>query len=468
MTTTTATAQRKPLGIISRNGIGHTAPRKYQKTCVATTTTNAADDDNEEDEEVEDESASIAIATHKLSSATSRARVSTKTVHSKKVSTRSITISELSTVNVRPVFNSDSDEPSSEASPREPAWFMSVPQKHRQAMKSMLDNTMMSIPPKQRDIIVHDCCSNFTLEAHVQEFLDWLAAHEHLSSLTTRLNQTAVWSPIPSATSSLASSSPVGCLYTDEIYDNLLAREKRFAVIADYMETVQRDITHHMRSILVDWLVEVGEEYKLSSQTLFLAVNYIDRLLGIRAVNRHKLQLVGITCMLVAAKYEEIYPPTIQEFVYISDNTYSKKDVLNMESILLTSLQFNLSAPTPWEFARGFCNSASIGDRPKFLANFFAELFMMFPCSLKYRPSIVAASAVFLALYTLHLPPWPTGLLELAGNNKLLLLQCAEDMHAAHTKVISEGHALKAVREKFQESKWLRVSLIPSRSLDIF
>ena len=82
-----------------------------------------------------------------------------------------------------------------------------------------------------------------------------------------------------------------------------------------------------MRSILVDWLVEVAEEYKLSLQTLYLTINYIDRVLSVMSVLRGKLQLVGTACMLIAAKFEEIYPPDISDFVYITDDTYNAKQV---------------------------------------------------------------------------------------------------------------------------------------------
>ena len=66
-----------------------------------------------------------------------------------------------------------------------------------------------------------------------------------------------------------------------------------------------------MRSILVDWLVEVADEYSLTSETLFLTLNYLDRYLGLKLVKRNRLQLVGITCMLVASKYEDIYAPPV-------------------------------------------------------------------------------------------------------------------------------------------------------------
>lgn len=142
----------------------------------------------------------------------------------------------------------------------------------------------------------------------------------------------------------------------------------------------QPDITNSMRAILVDWLVEVGEEYKLQNETLYLAVNYIDRFLSSMSVLRGKLQLVGTAAMLLASyvplcmsdstnvqspllckhyicsfwmlcrKFEEIYPPEVAEFVYITDDTYTKKQVLRMEHLVLEVLSFDLAAPTINQF----------------------------------------------------------------------------------------------------------------------
>ena len=100
----------------------------------------------------------------------------------------------------------------------------------------------------------------------------------------------------------------------------------------------QSDINHSMRAILVDWLVEVAEEYKLLPQTLYLTINYIDRFLSVMSVLRGKLQLVGTACMLVAAKYEEIYPPDVSDFVFITDDTYTTKQVQQLASANITRL----------------------------------------------------------------------------------------------------------------------------------
>ena len=79
-----------------------------------------------------------------------------------------------------------------------------------------------------------------------------------------------------------------------------------------------------MRAILVDWLVDVHLKFKLVPETLFLAVNFIDRFIERKVVPKERLQLLGSTAMFVACKYEEIYPPELADFVFICDNLYSK------------------------------------------------------------------------------------------------------------------------------------------------
>jgi hypothetical protein len=106
--------------------------------------------------------------------------------------------------------------------------------------------------------------------------------------------------------------------------------------------TRQEDVNEKMRSILIDWLVEVHLKFKLVPESLYLTVNLIDRYLEKEQVNRQKLQLVGVTAMLIACKYEEIYPPIVRDFVYITDNAYTKEEILDMERKMLQVLDFNI------------------------------------------------------------------------------------------------------------------------------
>ena len=105
-----------------------------------------------------------------------------------------------------------------------------------------------------------------------------------------------------------------------------------------------------MRAILIDWLVDVHLKFKLVNETLFLTVNLIDRYLERAQVSRQKLQLVGITALFTACKYEEIYPPDLRDFVYVTDKAYTKKQILNMEGGILKELNFNITFSSSYLF----------------------------------------------------------------------------------------------------------------------
>ena len=154
--------------------------------------------------------------------------------------------------------------------------------------------------------------------------------------------------------------------------------------------TKQPDISHSMRSILVDWLVEVAEEYKLHTETLYLAVSYIDRFLSYMSVQRSKLQLVGTACMFIAAKYEEIYPPDVSEFVYITDDTYNKRQVLRMEHLVLKVLGFDLSGPSANVFLSQMSELSKTDEKTKHLAMVSCPSVELTPSNPPYLSSSVS------------------------------------------------------------------------------
>lgn len=93
----------------------------------------------------------------------------------------------------------------------------------------------------------------------------------------------------------------------------------------------QTEINENMRAILIDWMIDVHLKFKLWPETLFLTVNLLDRYAAKNKIKKAELQLVGVSCMLIAAKYEEIYPPTLKDFTYITNNGFTSKDILAME-----------------------------------------------------------------------------------------------------------------------------------------
>lgn len=246
--------------------------------------------------------------------------------------------------------------------------------------------------------------------------------------------------------------------YAEEIHTHLREMELKSKPKAGYMRK-QPDITNSMRAILVDWLVEVGEEYKLQNETLYLAVNYIDRFLSSMSVLRGKLQLVGTAAMLLASKFEEIYPPEVAEFVYITDDTYTKKQVLRMEHLVLTVLSFDLAAPTINQFLTQYFLHQPVSSKVESLSMFLGELSLI-DCDpfLKYLPSQTAAAAFILANHTLAGGSWSKALVEVTGYTLEDLMPCIQDLH--QTYLSAAQHTQQAVKEKYKSSKYHEVSLM--------
>ncbi|GKC62887.1 cyclin-A2-4-like protein isoform X1, partial [Tanacetum coccineum] len=244
-------------------------------------------------------------------------------------------------------------------------------------------------------------------------------------------------------------------IYAHEIYANLRVAEVMHRPRIDFMETIQQDLTKSMRGVLVDWLVEVSEEYKSVPETLYLTVYLIDLFLSQHCIERQKLQLLGVTCMLIASKYEEICAPAIEEFCFITDSTYTKSEVVKMESQVLNDLNFQLSAPTAISFLSATFNSSTSFTRDRVLeleclANYLAELTLV---DIILVPSNVAASAVFLAKWMLDQShhPWNDTLEHYTSYKSLNLKKTVLALHGLHSS--NSSSPLHATRSKYKQDK---------------
>ncbi|XP_073686101.1 cyclin-A1 [Garra rufa] len=256
------------------------------------------------------------------------------------------------------------------------------------------------------------------------------------------------------------SSEDVLCVpeYSEDIHRYLRECEVKYRPKPGYMRK-QPDITNCMRIILVDWLVEVGEEYKLCSETLFLAVNYLDRFLSCMSVLRGKLQLVGTAAILLAAKYEEVYPPEVDEFVYITDDTYTKKQLLRMEQHLLRVLAFDMTAPTAHQFLMQYTLEEQICAKTVNFALYLSELSLLeVDPFVQYLPSKIAAAAYCLANYTLNGVLWPENLYAFTGYSLAVISPCLNQLHKLHLG--AAGRPQQAIQEKYKSPKYCGVSLL--------
>lgn len=246
--------------------------------------------------------------------------------------------------------------------------------------------------------------------------------------------------------------------YVNDIFEHCFATEGKYMVPNDYFKN-QDEITEKMRAILIDWMLEVHLKFRLLPETMFLAVNLIDRFLERVNVKKSHLQLVGMACLFIASKYEEIYPPECNDFVYIADNAYTREEIFEMEQRILNVLEFALTAPTSLYFLRRFSKAAHSDYKTHTLCKYIIELSLLDMKMLQYRPSEIASSSVLLARIMTQQPTlWTSTLEHYTTYNVSQLEQCVKDQ----AKLIDQcsNGKLQAAYRKYAHQKFDSVATI--------
>ena len=252
--------------------------------------------------------------------------------------------------------------------------------------------------------------------------------------------------------------------YSPEIYAYLRHLESANLIKDDYLRGCS--ITSKMRSLLVDWLVSVHQQFELLPETLYRSVNILDRYLQLEGKNTQKdqLQLVGVVAMLLACKIEEIYLPTIDDFVYSTDNAYTEEEMKEQELKMMSVLNFNLTCPIPLNFLRRYSRAGDVDVLEHSLSKYILELCLMDYSQLAVCASMSSAAALHLSLLLLEPSTrvWSPSLEYYSGYSSTMLMPLVKRMAAV--LVNAEGHRLQAVRNKYCSRKFRRVALLQELS----
>ncbi|KAK3882843.1 hypothetical protein Pcinc_012813 [Petrolisthes cinctipes] len=247
-------------------------------------------------------------------------------------------------------------------------------------------------------------------------------------------------------------------IYANNIFAYYKQREATFP-IDKYMDR-QPDVSRSMRAILVDWMVEVQESFELNHETLYLAVKIIDLYLARIVIQRDYLQLIGSTAIFIACKFDERTPPYVDDFLYICDDAYKRKELLAMEMKILKVIGFDLGIPLSYRFLRRYARCAKVCLEDLTLARYILEMSLMEYDLIDSSDSALAAAALLLArCIKKEEQPWmPT--LDYYSGYKI------EDLyhltHVLHTMISQtpKDH-LKTIRNKYSHSVFYKVALIP-------
>ena len=188
--------------------------------------------------------------------------------------------------------------------------------------------------------------------------------------------------------------------YLNIIYYNLLKEEKQGIIpkpVYNYMND-QNDINEQMRSILIDWIIDVHFKFGFTDETLYMTVLIIDRYATIRQISRLNLQLVGITALMIACKHEEIDLPKIDDYLYITDNAYTKQDMVKMEYDILRALNFSLLYPSPIKFFEYLSVNFNFSKKLHCMGKYLMETFLIDIKNIKYKPSVISCACAYIVM----------------------------------------------------------------------
>nr|GEZ30019.1 G2/mitotic-specific cyclin S13-7-like [Tanacetum cinerariifolium] len=255
--------------------------------------------------------------------------------------------------------------------------------------------------------------------------------------------------------------------YVEEIYAFYKDLESEGG-LRDYMDS-QPDITAYLRATLIDWLIEVHIEFDMRPESLYLAINIIDRYISVKTVLISELKLLSITALLLSSKYEELRPMeedddlvNVNSMSYISDNTYSSDQILAMESDILSHLSWCLTVPTPYMFTVRYIKASLPPDNEVVnMTFFFTELGLMdYLVTISNNPSKLAASVVYAARCTLNkTPAWTETLRHYTGYAEDQIRDCAKILVSFHA--CASESKFKEVYEKYVNPDRGAVALFP-------
>ena len=256
--------------------------------------------------------------------------------------------------------------------------------------------------------------------------------------------------------------------YLNTIYYNLLKEEENeIKPMPDYTYmSRQNEINEKMRSILVDWIIEVHFKFGFTDETLFMTVSIIDRYLSVAQISRTNFQLLGITALMIACKHEEIDLPKINDFIYITDNAYVKEEVIKMEEMVLSKLNFSFLYPSPIKFFEYLSLNFHFEKKHHMMGKYLMESFLLDVKNMKYKPSIISCACTYIVMKFFKMPNYHDSyskkfyvLDEAVGKySEHNIKECAKDICLYVDNINKTNY--KACLKKYSKPEQEKVSII--------
>uniref|UniRef100_A0AC34GZE5 G2/mitotic-specific cyclin-B3 n=1 Tax=Panagrolaimus sp. ES5 TaxID=591445 RepID=A0AC34GZE5_9BILA len=250
--------------------------------------------------------------------------------------------------------------------------------------------------------------------------------------------------------------------YANDIFQYYSHRQSLFQ-IGDYMKN-QRYISGDMRAILVNWLVNVQEQFELNHETLYLAVKIVDIYLTRTKsdVRRADLQLLGGTAIFLASKFDERVAPMIDDILYMCEDNYTADQIIKMELLLFKTVGFDLGIPISYRFLRRFSRVVKLEMHTLTLARYILETSLMFYQFVGIKDDLMAAASLLLALRMKKLDDWSAKLVKYTGYTLQEVEPLMKSLNHMIIKRRADYERLDVIFNKYSHEIFFEVAKIPS------
>jgi G2/mitotic-specific cyclin 2 len=235
--------------------------------------------------------------------------------------------------------------------------------------------------------------------------------------------------------------------YADSVFEYLAAIDRPQPYFNDV-------VSWKMRSLLVDWIINIHEKLALCHDTLFYAVNLIDKFLAVRSIPGSKLQLVGISALMIACKFEEVVCPTLQTFVVLTEKTLTDEDIRKAEKYMLHTLNYDVQFVSPLNFLRRCSKANNYEITSRAVAKYLLELTLLYEEFTRCRSSVKAAAAMYLARKITGQDQCKNLFMIYSGHTKEEIRGCFKSF----VRIISEPVPFDNIQSKYNTSKFFRAS----------
>lgn len=245
--------------------------------------------------------------------------------------------------------------------------------------------------------------------------------------------------------------------YKERIREFLYKRDK-FQKIDYKFLSRQNDINSKMRAILIDWLVDVSVKFKLIDITLFSTITLLDKFLKTRQVHRQNLQLLGVTCLMIVSKFEEIYPPSITDYVCVCDKAYTQDQLLDSEADVLQTLQFDLAVTPSIVFYQDLIQDIDFPEKTICFGAYILEISLLDPTSRKYTNKELACGSIYLINKIFKCgKSWTNELSRICtGLTETKVKSCAKELYKVLSQISTTN--LTAIKRKYATAENYEVS----------